>query len=97
MIGQRGGWTVEARRRYCEDKIAPKLRDLVLQIPLRSGRHQAIMNFITYMAALTWPGTDIKIYSGRDAYEWLRPWFQIGDRAIERKIDSMIYRFFDRR
>ena len=96
-MGRSGEWTAEGRRKYCEDKLGPKLKALRDQIPPRSGRHQALMNFITYMAALTWPGTDIKIYSERDAETWLRSWFCIGDRAVERKINSMIIRFFSNR
>lgn len=96
-MGADGTWTRERRTRYCKDKLYPKLKELLDQIPLRSGRHQALMNFITYMAALTWPGTQIYIYSSRDAEIWLRPWFCINDKAVEQKINLMIHRFFGNR
>lgn len=92
-----GRRTRERATRYCEGKLYPKLRVLLGQIPLREGRHQALMNFITYMAALTWPRTQTYIYNGRDAEIWLVTWFQIGDQAVESKIDSMICRFFRNR
>ena len=96
-MGIDGTWTRERATRYCEDKLYPKLKEKLKQIPLREGRHQALMNFITYMAALTWPGTQIYIYSSRDAEIWLRPWFCINDKAIEQKINLMISRFFRNR
>ena len=87
----------ERATRYCESNLYPKLKALLDQIPLREGRHQALMNFITYMAALTWPDTQIYIYSERDAHIWLAPWFHVGDRAVENKIDSIIHSFFKNR
>ena len=96
-MGTDGSWTRERATRYCEDKLYPKLKEKLDQIPLREGRHQALMNFITYMSALTWPGTQIYIYSSRDAENWLRPWFCINDRKIELKINTMIHRFFGNR
>ena len=96
-MGTDGTWTRERATRYCEDKLYPKLKALLERIPLREGRHQALMNFITYMSALTWPGTQIYIYSERDAEIWLRPWFCLNDRKIELKINSMVTRFFRNR
>lgn len=96
-MGTDGSWTRERMTRYCEDTLYPKLKALLEQIPLREGRHQALMNFITYMSALTWPGTQVYIYSSRDAHIWLRPWFCINDKAVEQKIDSMATWFFRNR
>lgn len=92
-----GSWTRERQTRYCESRLYPKLKALLEQIPLREGRHQALMNFITYMAAQTWPGTRIYIYGERDAQIWLVAWFRLGDRAVEQKINSMVHRFFRNR